>query len=169
MLITGHDIAMALRAAYLTFHRQADAHFAGRGVTADQFVLLASLAGGDAVTQQELVRRVSSDPNTVRAMLLLLEGRGFVMRMKHPTDGRARSVILTAKGRRMYEKLRAGSEPLRERLLAAFEPEEIAALTEFLGRIADLPRVREDERARSSRKRTSSARGDDSSAGHRGP
>ena len=56
---------MALRTAYLTFHRQADALFAGRGVTADQFVLLAALAEGDAVTQQDLVRRVSSDPNAV--------------------------------------------------------------------------------------------------------
>ena len=39
-------------------------------MTADQFVLLSALADADGVTQQELVRRVSSDPNTVRAMLL---------------------------------------------------------------------------------------------------
>lgn len=137
-MTTGHDIAMALRRAYLTFHRQADAHFAGRGVTADQFVILASLAEGDAVTQQELVRRVSSDPNTVRAMLLLLEGRGFVARRRHPTDGRARSVVLTPKGRRVYEKLREGSEPLRAQLLAAFGADEAAALLDYLGRVVDL-------------------------------
>jgi DNA-binding MarR family transcriptional regulator len=138
-MTTGHDIAMALRRAYLTFHRQADAHFAGRGVTADQFVILASLAEGDGITQQELVRRVSSDPNTVRAMLVLLEGRGFVARRRHPTDGRARSVVLTPKGRRAFEKLRARSEPLRAELLAAFRPDEAAAVLEYLGRIIDLP------------------------------
>jgi hypothetical protein len=44
---------MALRNAYLIFHRQVDAHFAGRGMTADQFVLMAALADGDAVTKQE--------------------------------------------------------------------------------------------------------------------
>jgi DNA-binding MarR family transcriptional regulator len=150
-MTTGHDIAMALRAAYLTFHRQADAHFAGRGVTADQFVLLATLAEGDAVTQQDLVRRVSSDPNTVRAMLLLLEGRGFVARQRHPTDGRARSVMLTAKGRRMHDKLRAGSEPLRARLLATFGPDEVPVLLGFLGRVAEVMAVPEIGRRRTRR------------------
>jgi len=145
-MTTGHDIAMALRAAYLTFHRQAEAHFAGRGVTTDQFVLLAALAAGDAVTQQDLVRRVASDPNTVRAMLLLLEGRSFVARKRHPTDGRARSVVLTAKGRRMHDKLLAGSEPLRTRLLAAFRPHEVPVLLEFLGRIADVMALPEKNR-----------------------
>src|SRR5438309_11794375 len=99
MTTAGHEIARALRAAYLALHRQTNACFAKDGVTADQFVLLAALADGDAVTQQELVRRVSSDPNTVRAMLLLLEGRALVARQRHPADGRARRVSLTAKGR----------------------------------------------------------------------
>ena len=106
-MTSGHEIAMALRAAYLALHRQTNDCFAKDGVTADQFVLLAALAEADAVTQQELVRRVGSDPNTVRAMLLLLEGRGLVARERHPADGRARCVTLTAKGRRVFEKLLA--------------------------------------------------------------
>jgi DNA-binding MarR family transcriptional regulator len=135
-MTTGHDIAMALRAAYMTFHRQADAHLSRKGVTADQFVLLAALADGDAVSQQNLVRRLSSDPNTVRAMLVLLEGRGFVVRQRDPTDRRLRSVALTAKGRRAFEKLRVASEPLRARLVATFRRDEVAALLAFLDRIA---------------------------------
>ena len=39
-----------------------------------------------------------SDPSTVRAMLVLLEERGLVSRDTHPTDGRARTVALTAVG-----------------------------------------------------------------------
>ena len=72
-MTTGHQIAMSLRAAYLAMHRRTDAALAGDGVTADQFVLLAVLAAEDRVTQQALVRRTSSDPNTVRAMLVLME------------------------------------------------------------------------------------------------
>src|SRR6516164_8998111 len=79
-MTSGRGVARALRAAYLALHRQTDDCFAKDGVTADQFVLLAALAEADAVTQQELVRHVGSDPNTVRAMLLLLEGRGLVAR-----------------------------------------------------------------------------------------
>ena len=116
-MTTGHEVALALRAAYLALHRQTNACFAKDGVTADQFVLLAALAEADAVTQQQLVRSVGSDPNTVRAMLLLLEGRGLVARARHPTDGRARCVTLTAKGRRVYQKLWAKSEALRAQLL----------------------------------------------------
>ena len=134
-MTSGHDVAMGLRAAYWAMHRQTDACFAKRGVTADQFVLLALLAEQDEITQQELVRRASSDANTVRAMLVLLERRGLVSRGRHPTDRRAHSVTLTRKGRQSYERLWAESEPLRQRLLAAFRPKEADTLVEFLARL----------------------------------
>jgi DNA-binding MarR family transcriptional regulator len=135
-MTTGHELAMALRGAYLAMHRRTDACLARHGVTADQFVLMAALAGGEAVTQRDLACRTSSDPNTVRAMLLLLEARGFVVRERHPTDGRARTVALTAKGRRTYARLWAASEPVRARLLAALRPAEADALLDLLSRVA---------------------------------
>ena len=137
-MTTGHEVAMALRAAYLALHRQTDACLAKDGVTADQFVLLVTLARADAVTQQELVRRVGSDPSTMRAMLLLLEGRGLVARERHPADGRARCVTLTEKGRQVYKKLWTRSEPLRARLLGAFHPDELSALVKLLGQIVEV-------------------------------
>jgi DNA-binding MarR family transcriptional regulator len=117
-------------------HRHTDACLAKRGCTADQFVLLGLLAREDGVTQQELVRRASSDPNTVRAMLVLLEKRGLVARVGHPTDGRARSVSLTDKGRRLHKRLLADTEPLRKRLRSLFPSEEWEALIDFLSRIS---------------------------------
>lgn len=137
-MTSGREIARALRAAYLALHRQTNDCFARDGVTADQFVLLSALADADAVTQQELVRRIGSDPNTVRAMLLLLEGRGLVARQRHPADGRARCVTLTVKGRQAFRKLWTKSEPLRARLLAAFGPDEVTALVGFLQRVAEI-------------------------------
>jgi DNA-binding MarR family transcriptional regulator len=134
-----------LRAAYLGMHRLCDAHFARHGVTADQFVVLAALAEQSEVTQQDLVRGVSSDPSTVRAMLVLLEGRGLVKRERHPSDGRARSVSLTTRGRRLFDKLWAASEPIRAQLLAGFEPHEIETLVASLHRVianVSLPMVR---------------------------
>jgi len=147
-MATGHDIAMGLRAGYWAMHRQTDACFAKRGVTADQFVLLALLAEQDGITQQELVRRASSDANTVRAMLVLLESRGFVARGRHRTDRRARSVTLTRKGRRIFERLWAESEPLRERLLAAFRPDEADTLVDLLVRISGVMSEAEGRRGR---------------------
>jgi len=134
--VAGHEVARALRAAYLALHRQTNACLADDGVTADQFVILSALADADAVTQQDLVRRVSSDPNTVRAILLLLEGRGLVAREPQPADGRARRVRLTPEGRRLFKTLWARSEPVRARLLTALEPDDVAALVTFLHRVA---------------------------------
>ncbi len=132
-----HRLPLALRAAYLAMHRRTDACAAARGCTADQFVLLGLLAREDAVTQQELVRRASSDPNTVRAMLVLLEKRGLVARVGHPTDGRALNVMLTEKGRRLYRRLWADTEQLRQRLRALFRLGEAKALVDFLARISE--------------------------------
>ncbi len=137
-MTSGREVARALRAAYLALHRQTNNCLARDRVTADQFVLLAALAEADAVTQQELVRRVGSDPNTVRAMLLLLEGRGLIVRERHPADGRARRVTLTGKGRQVFKKLWTKSEPLRARLRTAFRPDEITALVGLLRRVTEV-------------------------------
>jgi DNA-binding MarR family transcriptional regulator len=133
---TAHELALALRSAYLAMHRRTDAALARFGVTADQFVLLAALADADALTQRELARRLDSDASTVRAMLALLEGRGLVSRDPHPSDGRARSVALTARGRRAYRKMHEGTEALRAELLAAVGPGQAVSLLELLRRVA---------------------------------
>jgi len=131
----GHDLALALRTAYLALHRRTDDALAACGVTADQFVLMAILAAGDALTQRDLARRASSDPNTVRAMLLILERRKLITRPQHPTDSRARSVALTANGQRIYKRLWAASGAVREELVAALRPGEVQTLLELLGRV----------------------------------
>jgi DNA-binding MarR family transcriptional regulator len=134
-MTSGHEVAMRLRAAYWALHRRTDECLAPRGVTADQFVLLALLAEQDGITQQELVRRAASDANTVRAMLVRLESRGLVARGQHPTDGRAHHVILTRRGRQTFQTLWTQSEALRRRLLAALRPGEADTLAELLARV----------------------------------
>lgn len=136
---TGHDIAMSLRAAYFAMHRQTNAALANSGITADQFVLLDVLAEGDGITQQELVRRTWSDPNTIRAMLVILERSGLVARGQHPTDGRAHNVTFTNKGRKTFAKLWTDSEPLRKRLCGLFRPEQVEQLIQSLERISATP------------------------------
>lgn len=47
------ELLKALRSAHKVLHRQSDAQFASLDVTADQFVLLATLAGSKALTQKK--------------------------------------------------------------------------------------------------------------------
>jgi DNA-binding MarR family transcriptional regulator len=137
-MTTGHKLAIALRSAYLALHRRSDARFGRYGITAEQFVLLASLArGGHALTQRELAFRMSSDPSTVRAMLVLLEQRELVVRDTHPTDARSRTVALTGKGSRAYRRLWKAGEPIRQRMLAALGPEEADTIVCLLERITE--------------------------------
>lgn len=134
---TGRELPLALRAAYLALHRRTEARLAKLDVTADQFVLLASLADGRALTQNELAKRISSDPSTIRAMLVLLEGNGLIKRETHPTDGRAKTVALTAAGKRMYKKLWKAGQPIRDVMYSCMPENDVEKLLSLLRKITD--------------------------------
>ena len=137
-MIAKNEIPLALRAAYLAMHRRCESRFGDYGVTADQFVLLATLARGHALTQRELARRMSSDPSTVRAMLVLLERCGFVQRETHATDARARTVALTAAGKRKFRQLWKAGESIRAKMYGSLQPYEAETLVRLLARVAEV-------------------------------
>ncbi|HLX61987.1 MAG TPA: MarR family transcriptional regulator [Planctomycetota bacterium] len=135
-MMSNAELPIALRAAYLALHRQSDTQFAPHGITADQFVLLATLQRGHALTQRELARRMSSDPSTVRAMLVLLERRGLVRRIANSTDSRARTVALTAAGKRKFREVWMAGEAIRVQMQGTLRPKEFSTLVGLLNRVA---------------------------------
>ena len=134
---TRDQLPLELRSAYLALHRRSDLQFAKLGVTADQFVLLATLARGHALTQRELAARMPSDPSTVRAMLVLLEERGLVSRNTHPTDGRARTVALTESGLRKFRQVFKAGQPIRDQMVSSLTAEETRSLVKLLRRVSE--------------------------------
>jgi DNA-binding MarR family transcriptional regulator len=132
-----HGIAMSLRSAYFTMHRHNEACIIKHGITSNQFVVLSLLAQEDGITQQELCRRAYSDPNTIRAILILLEKRGLIERTQDENDGRKLQVTITKKGSRLFEKLWVETEPVRKRFLTLFDIKEIEKLTTRLKRISE--------------------------------
>jgi DNA-binding MarR family transcriptional regulator len=145
-MTAGKDIARGLKIAYALMHRQTQALLSRHGMTADQFVLLALLCLEDGLTQNELAHRAASDPNTIRAMLVLMEDKGLVFRKPHENDRRAHKVILTPKGRGLYVKLDKVLRPLQDALLAPFEKPEAKRLVDYLRRITDAMRQWQSER-----------------------
>ncbi len=131
----GHQLAMRLRKAYLTFHRRGDARIRPFGVTADQFVVLSLLADEDGITQKSIVERTASDPNTITAILRLLEQQGFVERKTHGKDRRARCVFLTPKGRALQQKIADGVEPLLTELWESIDQRLVEDLLSSLDAI----------------------------------
>lgn len=131
-----HDIAMALRRAYLSMHRQSDAALSRFALTSNQFVLLALLDERDGVSQRDLVERASSDPNTIRPMLTSLEKKGLVDRTPDPSDGRAWLVCITTKGRRTFKQVRNETEGFRQLLLSHLDEYERDSLLQSLQKVA---------------------------------
>ena len=131
------ELPLALRSAYLTLHRRSDAVFAEHGITADQFVLLATLARGQAMTQRELAARMPSDPSTVRAMLVLLENQGLVNRETHPADARARTVSLTNAGVRIHQQAFDAAQEVRNQMVQSLSVSETRVLLTLLRRVAE--------------------------------
>jgi len=117
-------------------HRQTNAHLARYNITADQFVCLILLENQDGITQQEMAKRATSDPNTISAMLVLLEKRGLVTRCPHPEDRRANSVKLTAHGKTLISRLEESVKPVQSQLLAQFDDTESDKLADYLKRIS---------------------------------
>ena len=136
MTSTRSELPLALRSAYMALHRRSEVVFGEQGVTADQFVLLATLSRGQALTQRELARRMPSDPSTVRAMLVLLEQRGLVQRDVHPTDSRARTVALSPEGKKKFRQLWTAGEPIRAQMVETLEPHEVETLVKLLTKVA---------------------------------
>lgn len=134
---SGREIAQALRAAYLHMHRQTLLALSAFEITPEQFVLLRILSDEDGLTQQELTRRATSDPNTVRAVLLILERKGLVVRKPHRTDRRAHQVFLTARATRTYDNMSVALQPLQTALQSPFPGQKSAELVAALNLVVE--------------------------------
>ncbi|MCA9201033.1 MAG: MarR family transcriptional regulator [Planctomycetales bacterium] len=129
------QLPLVLRAAYMALHRRTEAKFSSFGVTADQFVLMLALNDGHTLTQRELADRISSDPSTVRAMLVLLEKNGLIQRVPHPTDSRARSVELTNNGKQKLRQLWKVGQSIRDAMYGSMTRKEAEMLIRLLRKI----------------------------------
>ena len=72
-------------------------------ITHSQFVVLATILWfaeqKETVTQIKVSSLSNVDPMTTSSLLRTLEKRGFVRRKEHDTDTRAKTVVLTSRGR----------------------------------------------------------------------
>ncbi|GGZ61572.1 MarR family transcriptional regulator [Streptomyces inusitatus] len=98
------------------------------GLTAAQATALREMAG--PMTMRELAERMSCEPSNATFVIDKLEKQGLVERRSHPTDRRARHLVLTPAGsasrERLLELLAQGSP------LAGLDPEQRRALRSLL-------------------------------------
>lgn len=95
--------------------------------------LLERAGRAEPVTQQELARVLGVDKSNVTRLCAKMVEAGQVAQAPSPDDGRAWSVSLTAKGRRLAGRVEEASRARFDRLLAAVPAEERAAVIRSLG------------------------------------
>jgi DNA-binding MarR family transcriptional regulator len=130
-------LGMLTRRVYFHMVRSAARLLTPFDVTVEQFVVLLCLADEERLTQQELVRRCSSDPRTMGKMLDLLSAKGWIRRVDHATDRRAWQIVLSPQGRKMKQRMDKALIPLRERPAKVLGGHDSKRLRELMARLAD--------------------------------
>lgn len=101
-----------------------------------QFVLLASLTYLDATapTQRELADHAGTDPMMTSQVLRALEAKRLILRRPHPTDARARLLVVTAAGRALANRAVVAVEACDAQFFGPLA--DRAGFTRELGRLA---------------------------------
>lgn len=73
------------------------------GLTGAQATALREMTG--PMTMRELAERMSCEPSNATFVVDKLEKQGLIERRAHPTDRRARHLVLTAQGTQLRERL----------------------------------------------------------------
>ena len=85
-------------------HTQTAAALASIDLTPARFAVLSFLRTRDGAIQQQIGTAMGIDPSTMVALIDELERAGLAKRRPHPSDRRAREVVITPKGRRTVEQ-----------------------------------------------------------------
>src|SRR5881409_2767505 len=93
-------LPILLRHAWYGLNQAFRRRIAHLGVTPDQFTVMRTLLENQGLKQRQLTELMSSDPNTVAALLERMEQAGLVERQSHEKDRRAHRLRLRALGRR---------------------------------------------------------------------
>lgn len=116
-------VVRRLRRAFLSICRCGDVAFSPYRLTTDQYALLRAVQRHPGIRQTDLTEHIFAEPNTITAMVSLLERRGILRRKTSATDRRVRLLYLTNHGQIVLQKLSEDWAPMREVLKQCFAGE----------------------------------------------
>jgi DNA-binding MarR family transcriptional regulator len=105
------------------------------GLKNPQWRLLAVLADEGALTQQALCGRTIMDKVTVMRAAQGLLRRRLVKRLPNAEDGRSHRLLITAGGKRLYDRIVPLALAYEAQLLAGIERRDIARFEQLLRRL----------------------------------
>lgn len=137
-------VVRRLRRAFLSIYRCGDVMFSPYRLTTVQYSLMRAVQREPGVRQVDVKDRIFAEPNTVTAMVTLLERRGILRRKPSPIDGRARLLYLTTHGQAVLTRLSDDWDPMRTLLNKCFAGQAGQDALEILDSIyGEMERARE--------------------------
>jgi DNA-binding MarR family transcriptional regulator len=104
-------------------------------ITFPQFGVLLRLSFRDNVTQKELSDIMDTDATTIMVICDSLEKKGFLKRMKDPSDRRVNRLILTEKGKNVLSKAYPLMMKRYEFFVNSISQKELEAVTPILEKL----------------------------------
>jgi len=106
-------------------------------VSSAQFVVIASLALGEADSASQLCKGISYDAGAMTRMIDRLESKGLIRRQRATDDRRLVNLELTEAGREAFPKMKLCALRVLNRFLRGFSPAEARQLEGFLNRMLE--------------------------------
>ncbi|MCX4813998.1 MarR family winged helix-turn-helix transcriptional regulator [Streptomyces sp. NBC_01239] len=103
------------------------------GMRIRYFFVLAALAGGPELSQQDLSRLLNLDPTTVVTVIDEMERDGHVERRRNPADRRRYNLILTESGREALATADRVATEVESAFFGALSGDERGVLRKMLG------------------------------------
>jgi len=122
---------------YLRMERRLERLLEERGLSLPQFDILATLAMGEGITQQELAQRMLVTKGNICGMIDRMETNGWVERRPDKQDRRANRLFLMPAGRKQLARSFPDQHAAVQEMMGALRPEELQTLYEFLDRLEE--------------------------------
>jgi len=128
-----------LRRAWYGLNQAFRRRIAHLEITPDQFTAMRILleCEDQPLSQCDLTRLMSSDPNTVASLLKRMERAGLIERKPHETDRRAHRIRLKPIGKRKYTAAREIAVALQSEVLAILPEQRREEFLTDLAAVAD--------------------------------
>jgi DNA-binding MarR family transcriptional regulator len=105
------------------------------GLKIPEWRLIAVIADGNGITQQEIGQRTRMDKVTVSRAAIALGERGLISRTPNPGDGRSHLLTLSTAGRELYDQVVPKALELEADIFGTLDAEELATFSALLSRI----------------------------------
>lgn len=109
------------------------------GITLRQFSVLVAVSAEDGISQSRIVDMTGVDRSTLADMIARMETAGLVRRKDSREDKRAKSVALSAKGRRILTKAIPAVSQADEAILNALPKNRRSGFLSVLSTLSELP------------------------------